>query len=492
VEGGPELVDSVRRAVDRGLITANVVAAVIVVGYFESTGPPGHHTRLSGAWTDPVLISMFVVLLTAARLRLRRTTIADATRWAAEARPPTPAEREATLALPRLLGRLHGLLWMVIAVVSATLNYNSHRLVGLALRTFLGISFVALAVALLTVLLVERSMRPLFAKVFAGRAPEREMFVGIRRRLLVFWAMGSGIPLLGVLLTPLGLPGSDRDRILIGMLVLAGLGLGFGYFFMVVAADSVAEPVADVRGAMRRVAAGDLEVEVPVDDDGELGLLQAGFNHMAGGLRDRERLRELFGGYVGEEVARRALESGVSLEGEERDVSVLFVDIVGSTALAERRSPVEVVALLNLFFDAVVGAVDIEKGWVNKFEGDAALCVFGAPMEQADHAARALRAAVAMRDALRVVAGLDAGIGVSSGMAVAGNVGSARRYEYTVVGDPVNEAARLTDLAKSHPGRIVVSERTVDAAGASADGWRRSECLTLRGRSQPTQTFVPA
>src|SRR5205823_9530594 len=202
--------------------------------------------------------------------------------------------------------------------------------------------------------------------------------------------------------------------------------------FTVVAAASVAEPVTNVHEAMGHVAAGDLDTEVPVDDDGEIGLLQAGFNHMAGGLRERERLRELFGGYVGEEVARRALESGVSLEGEERDVSVLFVDVVGSTALAEQRAPVEVVALLNRFFDAVVRTVDAEDGWVNKFEGDAALCVFGAPMEQADHAARALRAAVALRDALRSVEGLDAGIGVSSGIAVAGNVGSERSEERRV------------------------------------------------------------
>src|SRR5207245_3302775 len=133
--------------------------------------------------------------------------------------------------------------------------------------------------------------------------------------------------------------------ILIGMLVLGGMGLGFGLLFTVVAAASVADPVADVRSAMGRVADGDLDVEVPVDDDGEIGLLQAGFNHMALGLRERKRLQELFGGYVGEEVARRALESGVSLEGEERDITVLFVDVVGSTALAERRPPVEVVAL---------------------------------------------------------------------------------------------------------------------------------------------------
>jgi adenylate cyclase len=242
---------------------------------------------------------------------------------------------------------------------------------------------------------------------------------------------------------------------------------------------------------MGRIADGELQTDVPVDDDGEIGLLQAGFNHMAGGLRERERLREVFGGYVGEEVARRALQAGVSLEGEEREVSVLFVDLVGSTALTEKRPAVEVVGLLNRFFDAVIQAVDGESGWVNKFEGDAALCVFGAPMEQSDHAARALRAAVALRDSLRALEGLDAGIGVSSGTAVAGNVGSERRYEYTVVGDPVNEAARLTELAKFHAGRIVVSERTVRAAGNGV-GWTAGECVTLRGRSNPTQTFVPA
>src|SRR5205814_7809484 len=99
--------------------------------------------------------------------------------------------------------------------------------------------------------------------------------------------------------------------------------------------------------------------------------------------------------------------------------------------------------------------------------------------------------AVAVRDALRAVEGLDAGIGVSAGSAGAGNVGSERRYECTVVGDPVKEAARLTDLAKAHAGRIVVSERTVRAAGNGA-GWTAGECVTLRGRSNPTQTFVPA
>jgi len=441
---------------------------------------------------DVVLLVVFTVAIALLYRRafLRRT--AEAWSWLLENRPPTPGEREAVLRVPAVVFRLNIVAWATVTVLSTALNYWSHSSISLALRVTVGIALAGVAASFLATLLAERNMRPVFARALAGQPPERAHVIGIRRRLLLFWTLGSGIPMLGVILTPLGLPPGHVHQQVIAMAALAAMGLVSGAAFLLVAAASVADPVADVRDAMQRVARGDLDSEVPVDDDGEIGLLQAGFNTMAAGLRERERLHELFGGYVGEEVARRALESGVSLEGEERDVSVLFVDVLGSTALAERRPPVEVVALLNRFFEAVVRVVDDEDGWVNKFEGDAALCVFGAPMEQLDHAARALRAAVGLRNALRSIEGLDAGIGVSSGIAVAGNVGSERRYEYTVVGDPVNEAARLTDLAKVNAGRIVVSERTVESAGASGDGWRPGECVTLRGRSRPTQTFVPA
>jgi adenylate cyclase len=438
-----------------------------------------------------VEIGLFAVGLVVGGPYLFRRLTAPALRWVGEERQPTDNERRATLRVPFVLARLTLAAWSGGAILAALLNYPFHHSLALALRLLVGIGLSGLAVTFLTLLMAERNMRPLYALVLGGRPLQRQHVVGVRRRLLLFWALGSGIPLLGVALTPLGLPANDQWRIIAAAVGLALIGLVSGLAFTVVAAASVAEPVADVRAAMTRVADGELDVEVPVDDDGELGLLQAGFNHMAGGLRERERLRELFGGYVGEEVARRALESGVTLEGEERDVTVLFVDVVGSTALAEHRPPVEVVALLNRFFDVVIRAVDSEDGWVNKFEGDAALCVFGAPVPQPDHAGRALRAAVAIRFGLQAVQGLDAGIGVSSGPVVAGNVGGEQRYEYTVVGDPVNEAARLTELAKSHAGRIVVNERTVRDAGYDGTGWQAGECVTLRGRTQPTQTFVP-
>ena len=127
-----------------------------------------------------------------------------------------------------------------------------------------------------------------------------------------------------------------------------------------------------------------------------------------------------------------------------------------------------------------------------KFEGDAALCIFGAPGEQPDHAARALRAARLLATRLRSQAGVHAAVGLSSGEVVAGNVGTEHRYEYTVIGDPVNEAARLTDLAKQRPERLLASGSTVQIAGEpEASHWRLEDEVVLRGRAEPTRLAVP-
>src|SRR6185369_10651312 len=123
---------------------------------------------------------------------------------------------------------------------------------------------------------------------------------------------------------------------------------------MVAFAASIADPLWTLRRALGNVEAGSLEPEVPVDDASEVGFLQAAFNRMVRGLRERERLRDLFGRHVGQDVARRALEEGVRLGGEERYAAVLFVDLVGSTAFATAHAPAEVLAMLNAFFAVVV------------------------------------------------------------------------------------------------------------------------------------------
>ena len=256
---------------------------------------------------------------------------------------------------------------------------------------------------------------------------------------------------------------------------------------------SIADPLRQLRWALSEVQRGNFNAHMQIYDASELGLLQAGFNDMVRDLSERQRLRDLFGRYVGEDVARRALERGTELGGQERDVAVLFVDLVGSTQLAATRPPAEVVHLLNEFFRVVVDTVGKHGGFVNKFQGDAALAIFGAPIEHPDASGGALSAARELHDELLPVIGsAEFGIGVSSGRAIAGHIGAQARFEYTVIGDPVNEAARLTELAKLESGHVLASAIAVSGAlDAEALRWDVGEIVELRGRTRTHPTGPP-
>ncbi|MFC7506151.1 adenylate/guanylate cyclase domain-containing protein, partial [Nocardioides sp. GCM10030258] len=215
--------------------------------------------------------------------------------------------------------------------------------------------------------------------------------------------------------------------------------------------------------------------------------------------REREQIRDLFGRHVGQEVAAAAAALGagqIELGGEARVCSVLFVDLVGSTTYATQHGPTEVVEVLNRFFGVVVDEVDRHYGLVNKFIGDAVLAIFGAPVELEEHAGAALSAARAMAARLAVeVPEVGAGIGVATGQVVAGNVGHEQRFEYTVIGDAVNSAARLTDLSKDVPGGVLAAWESVETARAAgspeAEHWVEHGEAILRGRSGTTRLAVP-
>jgi adenylate cyclase len=254
-----------------------------------------------------------------------------------------------------------------------------------------------------------------------------------------------------------------------------------------------ATPVRVVRAALKHVEQGDLDCNVVVFDGTELGELQRGFNSMVAGLRERERVRDLFGRHVGRDVAAAAEQQRPKLGGEERHVAVIFVDIIGSTQLVTGRPATEVVDLLNRFFAVIVDEVDRHHGFVNKFEGDAALAVFGAPNRLDSPEAEALAAGRAIARRIRDEAPeFEAGIGVASGQAVAGNVGAKERFEYTVIGEPVNEAARLCELAKSTPGHLLASSDAVaNASETERQHWTFGDTVTLRGHDEPTRLALP-
>jgi adenylate cyclase len=469
---------------------ANVVGAVVVFVYqtYVTEGPPEAEIAFSRHAAVMLFLAYLVLTLVLGGV-LSLRAMGRALRWLIEDRRPTDEERAATVHLPYELARLGAALWLGAVVLFGVFN-GLDGPASEVIRVAVGIVLGGLSTTALAFLLLERRLRPVVALALADGMPESRA-VGIRPRLLLAWALGSGIPLLGVAVSPLG-EGSESPE---DLAVLAAIGLLSGGLMIVVVTRSLTDRLARVRGALSRVQVGDLDVALEVDEGGQLGMLQRGLNEMVAGLRERRHLQELFGRHVGEEVARQALERGTGLGGQQREVSALFIDVVRSTALAATRPATEVVAMLNDLFGAVVRCAAAEGGWVNKFEGDGALCVFGAPEDQHDHTTRALRAARAMRSAVDALCGryadLDVGIGVSSGLAVAGNVGAEERYEYTVVGDPVNEAARLTEAAKTVPERVLASGGTVRAAGDEGAGWRPIGALTLRGRTLPTEAFVP-
>jgi len=417
-------------------------------------------------------------------------------KWIPELRSPTVDELGGLYAMPRRFASFPLAYWAIglgwtFPFFIYVLRFRPGPLpyVKTAI-TFVFLAFVAWS---LSYLLVERALRPIVAHAMTSSpAVDAPKTMSMVRRLLLAWAATAAVPIASVPVVLTAIDNTTLGRARTGLFVVC---IGGGLSGLVVAAFSgraIADPIRRVRDAMRHIETGDLTAEISVEETAELGDLEIGFNRMAAGLRERERLRDVFGRHVGAEVARRAMETEFGSGGERCVATAMFVDIIGSTGLTQRRDPEAVVAILNRFFDAVVRVVATEGGLVNKFQGDGALCLFGTPLPVDDHAARALRAARALAAELAPMGDVAAAIGVSSGEVVAGNVGAADRYEYTVIGDAVNEAARLTELAKLTKTHVLVSERTILAADAEDDGWEPGETVQLRGRSEPTLTYAPA
>jgi class 3 adenylate cyclase len=259
---------------------------------------------------------------------------------------------------------------------------------------------------------------------------------------------------------------------------------------------SVLSPVRELVDATARVKQGDMSARVAVSSGDEIGQLARSFNEMLTGLEERERLRAAFGSYVSPDVAERVMEEGELLEGEDVEVTVMFVDIRDFTSFAERSTARETVAYLNDFFGLVVPIVERHRGHPNKFIGDGLMGVFGAPERLPNHAASALAAACEVATAVEERYGerLQVGIGLNSGPVSVGSVGGGGRLEFTVIGDPVNVAARVEHLTRETGDALLLTEATrclLDDE-PSSDGPElepRGE-VSLKGKSEPVPVYA--
>ncbi|WP_156298509.1 adenylate/guanylate cyclase domain-containing protein [Mycobacterium paragordonae] len=248
----------------------------------------------------------------------------------------------------------------------------------------------------------------------------------------------------------------------------------------------------DLADGTKRVAAGDYSRRLPVVQDDDLGALAASFNRMQAGLAERQRLRAAFGSYVDPALAARLLEQGDDVfSGERREVTVMFVDIRDFTPFAEANTAEDTVARLNALFDIVVPAVLDAGGHVNKFLGDGALAVFGAPNELEAHADSALSAAVTIHRmvAERFGGAVRIGIGINTGVVIAGTIGGGGKLEFTLIGDAVNVAARVEQLTKTTGDAILLTGQTVNALGARPSGLVDRGAHALKGKSASVEVF---
>jgi adenylate cyclase len=239
----------------------------------------------------------------------------------------------------------------------------------------------------------------------------------------------------------------------------------------------------------------------------QLGLLTAYTLSYGGRLTREERekrfIRSVFQRYVADNVVDALLASGKmpDLGGEKTTITVLFSDIRNFTTISEKLDAHEVVEFLNRYFERVCAIILAEGGTIDKFIGDAVMVQFGAPVPYPDHAARALRAALAMRDAAvefmrwmserfagRDLPPFNIGIGIHTGDAIAGNIGSSKRMEYTVIGDTVNLASRLEDASKTLGCVIVTSSETLKAAGGTVKTGLH-DVIHVKGRETPVEVF---
>ena len=359
---------------------------------------------------------------------------------------------------------------------------------------FLAASMVAIAyTAMLHFFASELALGPVVRELsdrLPGDFPAQQVGVPLR------WKLLGAIPLINVItgVVVSGLSTSQRHSVEdIGVSVLVALIVAFtiSLELTLLVSRSVLRPVRDLLEATERVKRGDLSVRVPVTSGDELGTLALGFNQMMSGLSEREALHEAFGSYVDPQVAARVLEEGARLPGQELEVTVLFVDVRDFTSFAERAGAHEIVAYVNEFLELVVPTLTRHGGHANKFVGDGVLGVFGAPVELPDHADRALAAASELAAAAEERFGerLRIGVGINSGEVIAGTIGGGGKLEFTVIGDPVNVAARVEQMTRETGDTVLLTEATRSLLSGQPELESRG-AIPLKGRAEPVPVFA--
>ena len=253
-------------------------------------------------------------------------------------------------------------------------------------------------------------------------------------------------------------------------------------------ARSITNPLASLAGAVQKIEKGNYDLKVDVTSRDEIGHLASMVNSMAKGLIEKEKVRDLLGKVVSKQIADQLMSNPIELGGEEKIVTILFSDIRGFTSFCEGLPPKQVLEELNRVLSTVSNIVESNTGVVDKFQGDAVMALFGAPITGTDDAQNAMKAALEIVSALETMdSRLSACVGINTGLVVAGNLGSDNRLNYSVIGDSVNLCARLEGLTRLYNVPTIVSEASTLAAPNFM--YKELDAVCVAGKKQPVVIY---
>ncbi len=280
------------------------------------------------------------------------------------------------------------------------------------------------------------------------------------------------------------------------LIILFSLGLGLSILMAMLLGQSVSQPVMNLVNRVRKIEQGDYSKTEGSKRLDEIGRLENSVNAMASGLEEKEKVRDILDKVVSNEIANELLKGKVRLGGETLTATILFSDIRDFTSLCESQEPAYVLGYLNHYLSEVSSAIEQHKGVVDKYIGDAVMALFGAPVSNEHDTKNALLAALAMREKVYQLnqaslnssaPKLKTGIGLHTGQVIAGNLGSAQRMNYTVIGDTINLASRLESLTKQYNVEILVSEETRNLGTGFI--FRELDLVRVKGKTKPVRVY---
>jgi len=420
--------------------------------------------------------------------------------------------RQRLLNEPFFLIALDSGVWLIAAVLYPVVFW----IFNAEWEVITGFFFLSLFTGLITITIaffvfehvLQKRVAPSFFPNGGLYMTPRTLRIRIRTRLIALLFACNLVPFIAMLNiarefshsngNPLQVIEQFHSAIFINSIIFMGVGI----WVTILVSSNFTNPLQEIIRVLQGVRNGDFDNRVRVTSNDEIGYTGDVINEMNNGLKERDLIKDTFGKYVAKEVRDEVLSGRIPLDGEKKDVTILFADLRDFTPMTESNDPKLVIKIMNSYFKEMAEAIQDQGGLVLQFIGDEIYAVFGAPVFRSDHPARAFLAGLEMRRRLTELnkqfeekgwPSLRHGIGIHTGDALAANIGSPDRLSYLLVGDTVNLASRLQSLTKEVGTEIILSAATharLAESELSMTELRQLPPTSVKGKAHPVEIYA--